>query len=115
MRAVLFALVILTPGAAFADGGADAFNTNCGACHGLDATSTPLAPGLKGIAGRKIASLTDFDYSDVLKAKGGTWTDQALDAFLTDPSTFAPGTKMFGGAPDPVQRKAIIDYLKTVK
>ena len=57
----------------------------------------------------------DFTYSDALKAKDGTWTDEALDAFVADPQTYAPGTAMFGNAPDPAQRHAIIEYLKTVK
>ena len=107
----LIALAALVAGPAFADG-ADAFNTRCGDCHSLDPDSSPVAPSLKGVIGRKIASLADFSYSDALKAKGGTWTPQALDAFLTDPPAFAPGTQMLKGAPDPAERKAIIDYLK---
>jgi cytochrome c len=74
-----------------------------------------VAPSLKGVVGRKIASLADFSYSDALKAKGGTWTEQALDAFLTNPQAFAPGATMFTTPPDPADRKAIIDYLKTQK
>jgi cytochrome c2 len=95
--------------------GADLFNDQCGSCHTLDARSGPLAPSLKGVAGRKIASLGDFAYSDALKGKGGDWTDTNLDAFIGDPQTFAPGTEMLAGAPDPAARKAIIDYLKSVQ
>ena len=36
-------------------------------------------------------------------------------AFLADPKAYAPGTVMFAGAPDPADRKAIIDYLKSAK
>ena len=114
MRAVLTALLAMAAGPAFADG-ADVFNTHCGDCHGLEAASSPVGPGLKGVVGRKIASLSDFQYSDAMKAKGGTWTADALNAFLADPRGFIPGTDMFGGAPDAADRKAIIDYLKTVK
>jgi len=114
MRIALFALVGLIAGPAFADG-ADTFNTKCGDCHAVTADSSPVAPGLKGVVGRKIASLTDFTYSDALKAKGGTWTGQALDTFLTDPKSFAPGTTMLASVPDPADRKTIIDYLKTQK
>ena len=67
------------------------------------------------VVGRRIASLPDFAYSDALKAKQGVWNDAALNAFLADPQTFAPGTAMYGAAPDKGQRQAIIDYLKTVK
>jgi cytochrome c len=114
MRIALFALVGLIAGPAFANG-ADAFNTHCGDCHAVTADSSPVAPGLKGVVGRKVASLTDFSYSDALKAKGGTWTEAALDAFLTNPQGFVPGTTMFATPPDPPDRKAIIDYLKTQK
>jgi cytochrome c len=114
MRAALIGLLALAAGPAFADG-ADAFNTRCGDCHSLDPASSPVAPSLKGVVGRKIASLGDFQYSDALKAKGGTWTPQALDAFVADPKGFAPGTTMLGGASDPVERKAIIDYLQAAK
>ena len=68
------------------------------------------------MVGRKIASLSNFQYSDALKAKAGpVWSDANLNAFLAAPQTFAKGTSMFGGAPDPTQRQAIIDYLKTAK
>jgi cytochrome c len=92
------------------------FEGSCADCHGLDAASTYTAPTLKGVVGRKIAGLGDFNYSDGLKARaGGTWTDAALDAFLADPKAFAPGVQMFASETDPAKRKAIIDYLKTVK
>jgi cytochrome c len=115
MRALFVLVLVFAAGPAAAAGGADGFNDTCSVCHGLDAASGPIAPSLKGIAGRKIASLTDFDYSAALKAKGGVWTDAALDAFIADPQTFAPGSSMPSGEPDPAKRQAIIDYLKTVK
>jgi cytochrome c len=121
----IFALMIAVSAAATLAGqpawsapsasGADLFNDQCGSCHTLDARSGPLAPSLKGVAGRKIASLGDFTYSDALKGKAGAWTDANLDAFIGDPQTFAPGTEMLAGAPDPAARKAIIDYLKSVQ
>jgi len=92
----------------------DQFNDKCGDCHTVDGNSY-TAPSLKGVFGRKIASLPDFQYSDALKAKGGAWTEAALDAYLADPKAFAPGGAMTGSAPDPATRQAIIDYLKTVK
>jgi cytochrome c len=114
MRLVLALLFVLTATPALAATGQDVFNDKCGDCHTLDPPSG-TAPALKGVIGRKIASLTDFQYSDALKAKGGVWTEAALDAFVADPKTFAPGTVMFAGAPDPADRKAIIDYLKSAK
>jgi len=92
------------------------FGDQCASCHGAgDSPGDGLAPSLKGVYGRKIAGLPDFAYSDALKAKEGVWDDQTLDAFLADPQTNVPGTAMFGSAPDPVQRHAIIELLKTLK
>ena len=115
MRLVLSLMLALAAGAALADTGEEAFNDQCADCHTVDAASNPTAPSLKGVVGRKIASLTDFQYSAALKAKGGAWTEANLNAFLSDPKTFAPGTTMFGGAPDAAKRQTIIAYLKTVK
>ena len=71
------------------------FAARCGACHQIaTGKSGPVAPSLKGVYGRKIASLSDYAYSAGLKAKGGTWTEANLQAFLSSPSTFASGSKM---------------------
>ena len=41
------------------------------------------------------------------------WDEQTLDAYLTDPRKFMPGTKMvFAGLKNPEDRKALIEYLK---
>jgi cytochrome c len=116
MRPLLALLLALAATPALAADGKALFDDKCAECHTLGDASSDAAPTLKGVAGRKIASLTDFEYSDALKAKGGVWTDAALDAFLASPKTFAPGAQMmFGGVSDPGDRQAIIDYLKTVK
>jgi cytochrome c len=115
MRAVLALLLVLAATPAIAAEGKALFDDKCAECHAAGPASTDTAPSLQGVVGRKIASLPDFQYSDALKAKGGVWTEAALDAFLASPKTFAPGTQMFGGAPDPADRLAIIGYLKTVK
>src|SRR5579885_2731103 len=96
MRFLVLAAAALIGSPAVADG-AEAFNAHCGDCHTLTPESGMVAPSLKGVVGRKVASLPDFQYSDALKAKGGTWTEGSLDAFLANPKAFAPGTTMFGG------------------
>ena len=108
------ALFLLAAGPAVAATGRDVFNDKCGDCHTVDPPSG-TAPALKGVVGRKVASLADFQYSDALKAKGGTWTEAALDAFIANPKAYAPGTQMTAGAADPADRKAIIDYLKSAQ
>jgi cytochrome c len=100
---------------ALAATGQEVFNDKCGECHSTDGASTMTAPSLKGVVGRNIASLKDYQYSPALTAKQGAWTEQKLDTFLFNPRGFAPGTDMLVGAADPGERKAIIDYLKTLK
>jgi cytochrome c len=115
MRVALALAFALVAPPALAATGEQLFGDNCASCHTIGAASTPDAPTLKGVVGRKIAGLSDFTYSAGLKAKQGTWTEGELDAFLANPKAYAPGTQMYGGASDPNDRKAIIDYLKTVK
>jgi cytochrome c len=116
MRAALALIFALATSPALAATGEAVFIDKCGDCHTLDPNPAATAPALRGVVGRKIASVPGFSYSDALKAKaGGVWTDASLDAFIAAPKTFAPGTTMVGGAADPADRAAIIDYLKTAK
>jgi cytochrome c len=98
---------------AFAADGAQLFAMQCKMCHA--AASSVMAPSLAGVAGGKIAAKSDFTYSPALKAKGGTWTDANLDAFLKAPAAFAPGAKMLVSVPSDENRAAIIAYLHTLK
>jgi len=93
--------------------GARLFSLQCKTCHG--AKSTPMGPALAGVAGADIAGRDDFTYSAGLKAKSGTWTDAALDAYLAKPVAFAPGTRMMVAVPNAENRAAIVTYLKTLK
>jgi cytochrome c len=115
MRAALALVFAAVASQAAAATGQDLFNSNCGDCHALEPAAGQSAPPLKGVVGRKIAGVPDFPYSDALKAKAGVWTNASLDAFLADPQAFAAGTQMYGKAADPNDRKAIIDYLNSVK
>jgi cytochrome c len=96
---------------AFAADGQQLFNMQCKMCH----AGGPMGPSLNGVAGGKIAAKDGFAYSPALKAKGGTWTDANLDAFLKAPGQFAPGTKMMMNVANEENRQAIIAHLKTLK
>jgi cytochrome c len=117
MRLLLSATLALTAiaGSAAAQDGAALFNAQCKSCHTVNGANGPAGPSLKGVAGRKIAGSPGYAYSKALSAKGGTWTDAQLDAYLAGPATFAPGTKMFNKVADPKARAAVIAYLKTQK
>jgi cytochrome c len=88
----------------------------CETCHNLEKGAGPkVGPPLYGVVGRKVASFPGFDYSDAVKKIGGNWTFDKLFAWIEDPQTYAPGTKMaFAGEPDPQRRADIIDYLHTL-
>lgn len=87
------------------------YQAKCGGCHAVDANR--VGPRHRGVVGRRIASLTDFDYSPAIKKLRGVWTPTRLDKWLQDPQKVAPGTKMYFSVPDPSDRNAIIAYLAT--
>ena len=109
--ALVPAFLLLSQGAASAQDGFD-FQKKCLSCHGETAPPTVKGPSLKGVFGRTIASQKGFEYSAGLKAKSGKWTQANLDAFLTKPGDFAPGTKMKASVADPAMRAQEIELLK---
>lgn len=88
----------------------------CQSCHNFaEGAGAKVGPDLYGVVGRPKASAGGFAYSDALKKKGGDWTYDDLDNFLTKPGAFAPGTKMtFAGLPDADKRADVIAYLKSI-
>ncbi len=90
----------------------------CAACHTINAGgANGIGPNLAGVFGEGVAQgRGGYAFSDALKAKGGKWDEATMDAWLTDPAKFAPGTKMsFAGLADTQERANIIEYLKTAK
>lgn len=90
----------------------------CMACHTIaPGGANGIGPNLAGIFGDSVAQgRGGFAFSDALKAKGGKWDDASLDAWLTNPKAYAPGTKMtFAGIADAQERANVIAYLKTAK
>jgi cytochrome c len=88
----------------------------CAACHTATAGSANgIGPNLHEIVGDAVATgRGGFAFSDALKKKGGKWTFDALNAWLTSPRDYAPGTKMtFAGLGNPVDRANIIAWLNT--
>ena len=107
--------VTSTPAIAEGDAaaGARVFN-RCKACHSIDAERrSPVGPNLSGVLGREAGTLEGFRYSNAMKARNITWTEENLRAFLASPRTFVPGTRMgFGGLRNPEQIDNIIAYIK---
>jgi cytochrome c len=88
----------------------------CMACHTFQKGGpNMMGPNLYGVVGRPRASVPGFNYSDAMKAKGGEWTIDDLNKFLTKPQDFVPGTKMtFGGLPRGNQRADLLAYLNSI-
>jgi cytochrome c2 len=100
--------------AAAPSGPPQAFN-QCTACHSTAPGKTIIGPSLAHVYGRKAGSLAGFQYSDGMKNSGLTWNAGTLDSFLANPAGKVPGTMMaLPGIKDAAQRKAIVDYLKTL-
>jgi len=89
----------------------------CKVCHTL-AKGEPnhVGPNLWGIVGDKRGEdRHGFNFSAAMKAKGGTWTYDDLNKFLTNPKAFIPGTAMgFAGIQKDSQRADVIAYLRTL-
>lgn len=87
----------------------------CTACHTINAGgASGIGPNLYASVGKAHGHVPGFAYSDALKGVPGTWTFDALDAWLTSPRKYAPGTKMtFAGIANPQDRANVIAYLNS--
>lgn len=99
------------------DSGKETFTKSCAECHLIVAgEQNPDRPNLWGILGRTKGTESGIrNYTDVLKAAGGTWTFEDLNSFIAHPMFTLPGTEMsFEGLSDEQQRADVIAYLRTL-
>lgn len=92
--------------------------SSCLDCHAVDHDSADyVGPTLKGIVGRRVASIKSYSYSTALYQKaaaGYFWNEATLDRFLEAPQAMAPGIAMiYAGVPDPDDRVQLIAWLAT--
>lgn len=87
----------------------------CRACHSTEAGQNGIGPTLAGVYGAKSAHISSFAYSSAMEGADLTWNEATLDRYLENPAGVVPGTSMsFAGVKNAAQRKAIVDYLKTL-
>ena len=88
----------------------------CQTCHTFDnGGPNRVGPNLWNVVGRDKGNAPGYTYSDTMKAAPGTWTYGDLDAFLTAPAKFLPGTKMaFAGIADAKDRANLIAHLRSL-
>lgn len=121
LRAGLWAaagVLLLGAGAAKAEGDAAAgekvFN-KCRACHNAEEEQNKIGPHLVGVFGREAGALEDYRYSSAMKESGITWDEETLGAYLADPRSYIPGTKMaFAGLKQEQEVADVIAYLQSV-
>ena len=93
--------------------GAEVFK-KCAACHTINqGGANGIGPNLYGTMGEGIGQgKGGFAFTDAIKGVGGTWDFDKMNAWLTSPRKFAPGTKMtFAGLGSAEDRANVILYL----
>ena len=112
--AALAALLAAPARAADPEHGRELFRA-CAACHAEPPAGNALGPSLKGVVGRKAASLEDFRYSPAMRRSGLVWDEAALRDYIADPQGTVKGNRMpFAGVKDASAAADIVAYLKTL-
>ena len=89
----------------------------CAACHTFEKGGpNRVGPNLFGTVGEKKGTgKGGFNFSAAMKGKGGEWTFDDLNKFISNPKGFVPGTAMgFAGIQKDGERADVIAYLATL-
>jgi cytochrome c len=95
--------------------GEQLFVKECSRCHDAGPQRRKFrGPPLWNIVGGRVAVVEGFKYSPVMKERGGDWTYEDLNEFLSDPSRVLPGTDMgSNGLQKEEDRADLISFLRT--
>ncbi|MDE0391346.1 MAG: c-type cytochrome [Rhodospirillales bacterium] len=111
-------LVLPAAGAGSDDAGrGKALFGQCKRCHQVGGGAAHrIGPHLNDVFGRTAGSLADYRYSQAMREAGAgglIWAGATLDAFLSDPHTFVPHTRMsFDGMEGADDRAALLAWLR---
>lgn len=88
----------------------------CAACHTFEQGGpNRVGPNLWNVVGAEKAHLDNYSYSTAMAEAEGEWTYEELDAFLANPRTALPGTKMaFAGLNRVEERADMIAYMRSL-
>jgi cytochrome c len=93
--------------------GKSVFDKRCTGCHAMEGDRE--GPRLAGVFGRRVGSVSGFDYSAGLKKSGITWDETTLGKWLSDPDMLVPDNKMDFHVPSAQERSDLIAYFKRQK
>lgn len=75
--------------------GSQLFAQECSVCHTVQKDVTGMmGVNLHAVAGRTSGTFPGFSYSQAMKDKAVPWKADSLQAFITQPQAFVPGTYM---------------------
>ncbi len=87
----------------------------CKSCHTFnDGGANGAGPNLWNVVGRPVAGHPGFAYSGALKAAGGNWSLDRLDAYIKNSQEYVPGTAMVQRFPRADHRAEILVYLASL-
>jgi cytochrome c len=87
------------------------YGAQCIACHSIEVSMA--GPAHRGVFGRKVGAVTDFDYSPALKKSKLVWNEKTLDKWLSNPEKLIPGQRMGFSVASAKDREDLIAYLKS--
>ena len=87
------------------------YGAQCIACHSINVNKD--GPAHRGVFGRKVAAVADFDYSPALKKSKLVWNAKTLDKWLSNPEKLIPGQRMGFAVAKAQDREDVIAYLKS--
>ncbi len=87
--------------------------SQCGMCHQVGPTARSVtAPALNGLFGREAGSVSNYRYSEAMKASGLVWDEDTFREYIKDPQAMVPGSTMFFRLEDEKRIADLLAYLK---